>query len=162
MRTGHVSKLLLGALVLSHANRTCFKLVLDALVLLPNALYKLILRILAVARPFCNFWVYKRATEKNYWPVTWQMTSRNVKYLDVNDEYRHSVDSVSAISVSVIWNNCVIKQLFQGYLGSSQTIDLRPLATVSQIFSTTSGQKTDCSPRSHEINEKYLMRTGHV
>ena len=45
------------------------------------------------------------------------MTSRNVKSPDVNDEYRRIVDSIS-----VILNNWVIKQLFQGYLGNSQTI----------------------------------------
>ena len=47
----------------------------------------------------------------HYWLVTWQMTSRNVKCPDVNDEHRLTVDSVS-----------VIKQLFQGYLGNSQNI----------------------------------------
>ena len=57
----------------------------------------------------------KRATEKktidrsivNYWQVAWQMTSRNVKCLDVNGEHRLSVDSVSEIS-----NNWVIKHFF--------------------------------------------------
>ena len=45
------------------------------------------------------------------------MTSRNVKSPDVNDEYRCIVDSVL-----VFKNHLVIKQLFQGYLGNSQTI----------------------------------------
>ena len=33
----------------------------------------------------------------HYWLVTWQMTSRNVIYPDVNYEYRRIVDSVSVI-----------------------------------------------------------------
>ena len=45
------------------------------------------------------------------------MTSLNVKSPDVKDEYRRIVDSVT-----VILNNWVIKQLFQGHLRNSQTI----------------------------------------
>ena len=33
----------------------------------------------------------------HYWLVMWQMTSRNVKSPEVNDEYRRIVDSVSVI-----------------------------------------------------------------
>ena len=44
------------------------------------------------------------------------MTSRNVKRPEVNDEHLRTVDSGE-----VIWDNLVIKQLFQSYLGNSQT-----------------------------------------
>ena len=71
--------------------------------LLPNALFKSILHIFDCYTIIFQL-LGERGTVKtidrsivNYWLVTWQMTSRNVKSPDVNDEYRHIVDNVSAI-----------------------------------------------------------------
>ena len=55
-------------------------------------------------------------------------------------------------------NNCpsVVEKIWE-----TVALCLWPLATVSQIFTTTSGQYFDCSPRSHEITV-YLLTSCYA
>ena len=71
--------------------------------LLPNALFKSMLHIFDCYTIILQLLGERRTVKTidrwivHYWLVMWQMTSRNVKSPDVNDEYRRIVDSVSLI-----------------------------------------------------------------
>ena len=131
--------------------------------LLPNALYKLILRIFDCCTIILQL-LGKRATEKNYWPVNSALLTGHM----TNDVRKRQMSRRQRRASVFCWQCfCDLKQLGNKAtlwtvkplsLGSGE--DLwnccpRPLATVSQIFSTTSGQLFDCSPRSHKITVSY-------
>ena len=127
-------------------------------VLLPNALCKSILLIFRLLHDNLQL-LSKQATAKTVdhstvhcWLIMWQMTSRKVKCPDVNDEHwRASAYCLQCFSdLNQLDNKTVISRLLGEHSNHCPSVvkktwetvalGLQPLATVSQIFSTTSGQ----------------------
>ena len=147
---------------------------------LPNDLSKSLLRIFDFARWLCNFWVSGQQKELltsqqctvdqstvHCWPVNSALLTGHVK----NDVTKHEMSRCQRRASAYCWqyfsdlkqfgNRTVISWLLGEQSNhcpfvvekkwETVSLGLPPLATVSQIYSTTSGQWFDCSPLSHEI-----------
>ena len=99
----------------------------------------------------------KWATEKTVdqstvhcWQVTWQMTSWNFKCPDVRDEHNWAYCWQRFGYLKQLGNKTIISRLLLGQsnhcplvvekIWETVALGLRPLATVTQIFSTSLGQ----------------------
>ena len=114
---------------------------------------------------------------KNYWPVSSALLTGHM----TNDVTKRQMSWPQRRALAFCWQCfCDLKQLPIGnktvisrLLGKQSNhcpsvvekiletvaLGLQPLATVSQIFSTTEGQWFDCSPHSHEITVYCPLRT---